>query len=273
MPELLSIIEKIDYSGKYHEPFVGGGALLFEVLNRGQKVGTINDLNRNLIDTYHSINNDLENLVVTLKKLEKNHTRFSYYDIRDMDRDGRVNKISTTTKSARFIYLNKMSFNGLYRVNSKDEFNVPIGTLWGKSIFSYDNLRKISDTFSKSKIKIHNESYEYILEQAKSGDLVYFDPPYDSFENENNFVGYQKEGFDRKDQEELRDVCNKLIDMGVNVILSNHNTKFIIDLYKDDKYYIQKIIDARRMLNSDSTKRSKKPIEIIIYGGKDVKKN
>ena len=269
LKDLFSVMEDIDYK-EYHEPFVGGGALFIGLLNKGEKVASINDFNSELVNCYETIRDDVDSLIDELKKFENNHTRFSYYIARYLDRSKDFKKLSKVKRAARFIYLNKTSFNGVYRVNSKGHHNVPIGSLWGTKIFDEANIRNLSEKFKE--VQIHNSDYQYVYEIAKPGDLVYFDPPYDKFEDKENFVGYQKEGFDRGNQNQLKELCDRLIDKGVNVIVSNHNTKFIQELYGDDKYYKKLPVKASRVLNSKASQRKKEDIEVIIYGGWDVKK-
>ena len=270
LPDIEKIMLKMGQINKYHEPFVGGGALLFEKLKDvNTKVGSINDMNSDLINCYKVIKEKPHELMKTMKQLEKSHSRMLFYFIRFMDRIDELEKKSDVFKAARFIYLNKTGFNGLYRVNGNNQFNVPIGALGKVKIYSEENILNISKAQRDQDIEIYNGDYSYILQVAEKGDIVYFDPPYDAFEDKNNFVQYQKDGFNRENQKELKQTCDELISKGIKVIVSNHNTNFIRELYKDKKYYVHVPVMANRMLNSNAKKRGKENIEIIIYGGYD----
>lgn len=266
LKELENIFLKFETYNKYHEPFVGGGAVFVNQLLNGKDIGSINDLNVELMNAYRVIKNEPHRLMKQLDELENLHSRLLFYHIRSLDKTDSLKNESAVFKAARFIYLNKTSFNGIYRVNSKNHFNVPIGSLGSVNIYSKDNISNFSKYLNATNIQILNDDYHYILTTANSGDLVYFDPPYDSFESSSNFVGYQAKGFTRKDQEELKSLCDKLIDKGVNVVVSNHGTEFIKSLYSNKQYYFQEVVSANRNINSNPKKRGKAPIELIIYG-------
>lgn len=233
---------------RYIEPFVGGGAVLFYIIkNFKPKEVFIFDINEELINTYKVIKNDVENLIKELKKLKQLHNKETYYKIRAED----PKLLSPLTRASRFIYLNKTCFNGLYRVNSKGGFNVPIGSYMNPLICPEENLREISK-FLKN-VEIINGDFEECLKYAKKEDFVYFDPPYYPLKK-SSFTTYTKDNFLEKEQGKLKEVFSKLDKKGCKVMLSNSDTKFIKDLYK--KYKIS-FVRASRMINCDGKNRGK----------------
>ncbi len=236
---------KID---KYIEPFVGGGAVLFYILKAYRpKEVIILDINGELINTYMIIKKDVENLIKELTKLRQLHNKEIYYKIRAED----PKLLSPLTRASRFIYLNKTCFNGLYRVNSKDEFNVPIGSYKNPSIFSEEDLREISQLLKEVDIK--KGGFEECVNWAKKGDFIYFDPPYHPLKKE-SFTTYSKDKFLEKEQKALKDVFSQLDKIGCKVMLSNSDTDFIKNLYKG---YNLHIVKASRMINCDGKNRGK----------------
>lgn len=250
---------------RYIEPFVGGGAVLFYVLkNFKPKEVFIFDINEELINTYEVIKKDVENLIKELKKLKKLHNKETYYKVRAED----PKLLSPLTRATRFIYLNKTCFNGLYRVNSKGQFNVPIGSYKNPLICPEEDLREISKLLKN--VKIINASFEECLKYAKKGDFVYFDPPYYPLKK-SSFTTYTKDNFLEKEQEQLKEVFSKLDKKGCKVMLSNSDTKFIKNLYKDYNIYIVK---ATRMINCDGKNRGKiNEIVVTNYKPKEQQLN
>lgn len=231
---------------RYFEPFLGGGALLFKLQPDSF---SINDMNSELINAYKCFTNDAlyKELISLLKTYEKKHSEEFYYQIRDLDKDPLFEALPPYERAARMIYLNKACFNGLYRVNSKGYFNVPSGKKKSVKCFDEANFENLRLLFKKKKYVITNTDFEEATKNAKEGDFVYFDPPYDSFENQNNFTSYSKVDFGKEEQARLAKTFKKLSDRGVYVLLSNHNTKYIRELYKD--FHIN-VINAKRMINS-----------------------
>ncbi len=234
----------------YYEPFFGGGANLFALQ---PKKAVINDLNGDLITTYKVIKEEVEKLIEELKVHEKNNTEEYFYKIRDLDRQtSKYEKLTNVEKAARLIYLNKTCYNGLFRVNSLGQFNTPYGKYKNPNIVNEVVLKAVSKYFNENDIKILNEDFEEVVKNAKEGDFVYFDPPYDPISNTASFTGYNEGGFDRNEQERLKKVCDELNKRKVKFLLSNSNTEFIRNLYKD--YGIQTIM-AKRSINSVGSKR------------------
>lgn len=172
LPTLLTVLP--ENFGKYYEPFVGGGALFFE-LEPSEAV--INDSNNELILTYEVIKKDVESLIKELKKHAENNGKEYYLELRAVDRDSRIRQMTDVERAARILYMLRVDFNGLYRVNSKNQFNVPYGKYKNPRILDVENLKNISTYLNNENIEILNGDFEVAVENAKEGDLVYFDPP------------------------------------------------------------------------------------------------
>jgi DNA adenine methylase len=237
---------------RYIEPFVGGGALLFEVL---PYKAIINDINTELINAYTVIKDDIDALIEDLKK-HKNEEEY-YYKIRSLDPE----KLSAVERASRFIYLNKTCFNGLYRENSKGKFNVPFGKYKNPKILDEENLRVVSEYLNTAEISILNLDYKEVCKLAKKGDFVYLDPPYYPISKSSSFTKYHKLDFTERDQMELTEVFRELDRKGCYVMLSNSNTKFIRELYKE--YEIWEV-SANRFINCKGDKREKVNVEVLI---------
>lgn len=247
-----------DEFNTYYEPFIGGGALLFEL---SPKKAVINDSNKELMNVYEVLCDEqkFKKLCGILNNYEIKHSEEFYYEIRNKDRNKNAyNRLSDYTRAARTIYLNKACFNGLYRVNSKNEFNVPYGKKTKVNTYEGGNLITVSNYLTMNNIKILSTDFEEVVKEAKKGDFVYFDPPYDS--DTNTFNSYTEEGFGKDSQRRLAKVFRELDEKGVYVMLSNHNTTLINELYKD---YNIHVIEAKRNINSNGSKRGKVE-EVII---------
>ena len=190
---------------------------------------------------------------------ETMHSEEYYYEIRNLDRDkSKFNRIADYKRAARTIYLNKACFNGLYRVNSKNEFNVPFGKKNKVNTYEGQNLGIICGYLNYNDIELLSTDFEESVKKAKKGDFVYFDPPYDS--DTTTFNSYTEDGFGKKEQERLAKVFKELDKKGCYVMLSNHNTKLVNELYKD---YNIHVIEAKRNINANGKKRGKVE-EVII---------
>jgi len=233
---------------KYFDIFVGGGAVAFYVIQKYHpKEVFISDSNKELIDTYEVIRDNPNELIEILKEHKKKHNKEYYYKIRELIPEN----LFKIERAGRFIYLNKSCFNGLYRVNSKGQFNVPIGSSKNPAILMGEDLRLISRLLQKVTIK--NISFEHILNYAKKGDFIYLDPPYFPLKKE-SFTTYTAGKFLQKEQEQLADIFREVDKRGCKIMLSNSDTEFIKTLYKGYKIHIVK---ATRMINCDATKRGK----------------
>ena len=241
----------------YYEPFIGGGALLFEL---SPKKAVINDSNKELMNVYQVLcdENKFKKMCNILNHYETEHNEEFYYEIRNKDRNkNSFSRLSDYKKAARTIYLNKACFNGLYRVNSKNEFNVPFGKKEKVNTYDGGNLITVSNYLTMNDIKIMNVDFEAAVKDAKKGDFVYFDPPYDS--DTHTFNSYTEEGFNKEQQRRLAKVFKELDQKGVYVMLSNHNTILVNELYKDYHFHT---IEAKRNINANGKKRGK--IEELI---------
>lgn len=241
----------------YFEPFVGGGAVFFDLLPRN---AVLSDMNKELVITYNAIKHDVEALIAVLKKHTYDKTHF--LNVRAQD----IGKLSHIEIAARFIYLNRSCFNGLYRVNAKGQFNVPFGRYTNPRICDADNLRKVAAVFKH--VTILHEDYSHVLARAKKGDFIYFDPPYHPLSVTASFTSYTANGFTAEDQIKLRDTFVTLHKRGCYVMLSNSSAPFIKKIYgeiKDKKIRITEI-QAGRNINSQGNGRGKiKEVLVINY--------
>lgn len=243
----------------YFEPFVGGGALFMHLRN---ELTIINDFSEDLINVYMQIKNSYKDLLKKLDILEKEHVRNPkehYYKIREMDRKEDWEDVDDLIKASRFIYLNKTCFNGLYRVNKKGYFNVPFNGKEKVNTYDKDNIINLNKFLNKPNVKILNGDFEDAVKDAKKGDFIFFDPPYDMLK-EDTFESYTKEGFGVEGQKRLAKLFKKLDKKGCYVMVTNHNTPLINELYKD---YNIDLIDVKRMINADA--KNRKGQETIIY--------
>lgn len=231
--------------GRYLEPFLGGGALFFSLQ---PKLGMLSDCNQELINCYQVVQGDVDALVEELKGYR--YDKDMYYAVRELDRKADFGKLSRVKRAARLIYLNKTCFNGLYRVNSKGQFNVPFGAYTDPTILDAENLRACSRALRGTIIQ--SGDFEQALEIAEKGDFVYFDPPYAPSSETADFTAYSKEGFDDAAQEMLLLVCLQLNQRGVKWMVSNSNTPLIQELYRGFKI---EPVGASRAINSKATKR------------------
>ncbi|MCK4441650.1 MAG: Dam family site-specific DNA-(adenine-N6)-methyltransferase, partial [Sulfurovaceae bacterium] len=238
-----------------YEPFVGGGAVFFELFSRGllqNKKVILSDINIELVNTYNIIKNNPFELISKLEEYKEQHSKDFYYKIRELDRDKDYEKLDDITKATRFIYLNKTCFNGLYRVNKKGYFNTPMGSYKNPNVADKDTILRASEALQNVKIVRH--SFKEVLKKVKQDDLIYFDPPYYPLNDTSNFTSYDSNCFLEDEQFELFDIFDKLSDIGTKVIQSNSDTKFIKGLYKN---YDIKIVNANRFINSKSNGRGK----------------
>jgi DNA adenine methylase len=243
-----------EHFGRYHEPFVGGGALFFHLASRRnpgpETWATLSDANRRLVRTYRAVRDEPERLVARLADFENEHSKEHFYAIRALDPDSFVDDVEV---AAWFIYLNKTAFNGLYRVNSKGKFNVPIGRYDRPNICDTDAIRTASVALQGA--EIHHEGFESVLERAEPGDVVYFDPPYVPASKTANFRNYTRDGFTLEDQTRLRDVAAELKLRGLRVILSNSDTPVVRDLYRSG--FDLHTVKCGRSINSKASARGR----------------
>ena len=243
---------------KYYEPFVGGGAVIFELL---PKDAVINDINRALINTYRVIKDMLAEFLAWLNKLDREmweDGKKYYYMLREHYNDKLMQDEFDVELAALFVFLNKHCFNGLYRVNGKGLFNVPYNDSKRKS-YDEENIRAISQYLKG--VTILEGDFETACENAKERDFIFFDSPYAPL-NPTSFESYTKEGFDIESHKRLSRLFDNLTKRGCYCMLTNHNTKLIKELYSNKGYSLD-IVSVKRMINSDASNRVGE--EVIIY--------
>ena len=244
----------------YHEPFLGGGAVMFNLLTKKSQLScNVSDFNSDLILAYVTIRDKLEKLIESLENHSKNYHKNSteyYYEIRKQEPKQQIEKVS------RLLFLNKTCFNGLYRVNKKGQFNVPLGRYTNPNIVNKENLTAVSKILQSKKIKISCRDFEAVLGDAKKGDLVYFDPPYQPVSSTANFTSYTHRDFTEDDLERLAKLADQLHSKGCYVLLSNSNSKTVKDFFSKKHWKISSI-NVNRAINSNAQKRTGHK-EIII---------
>lgn len=256
--QLLSELEqrvpdKIDV---YFEPFLGGGALFFHLANRISQAH-LSDNNEELITAYQAIRSN-PNLLIRELSTHKN-TEEHFQQIRDADRDVDYKwNWSPIQKAARFIYLNKTCFNGLYRVNSKGEFNVPYGKYPNPKIVDSENIYACHEILTRPGVFLQTKSYESVYSEIQTivnlgrSVFVYLDPPYIPLSITSSFTQYSKDGFTMKDQKELKSFCDALTNMGVKWMQSNSSAPIVFDMYKD---YTVEVVSANRSVSANPSSR------------------
>lgn len=239
----------------YHEPFIGGGAVFFMLAEQKRfEHASLADINDELINAYACVARDPSKVIGLLK--QHVYEEQYYYGIRAQT----PQRMGVNERAARFIYLNRTCFNGLYRVNKKGQFNVPFGKYTNPTICDEENLRAVGKVIRATTLA--TAKFERVLSEAEPGDAAYFDPPYLPVSDTSNFTAYSKGGFTADDHVRLRDVARTLVDRGVHVLLSNSDTPFTRELYKGFKV---EEVQAPRRVNSKGGKRGKVG-ELLISG-------
>lgn len=239
------IKKKLKKNGTYFEPFLGGGAVLFSLK---PKKAVVNDFNKELYNLYTVIKNSPKELIMSLRKHENNEDYF--YNIRNIDRLANYTNLSSIEKASRTIYLNKTCFNGLYRVNSKGEFNVPFANNKNPKIVDEKNIIGISRYFRNNDVTLLNRDFEDAIQFAKKGDFIYFDPPYVPTSKTASFTAYTKESFDMEDQIRLRDLAIKLDEKDIDFLISNSIADEILELYGNKDIFQIREVSVKRNINS-----------------------
>ena len=244
----------------YYEPFLGGGAVFFYLAQQHHSLqAVLTDINPELINAYCCVRDRVEELIELLEEHSSEHSKDHqdyYYPVRSRSYN------TDTEKAARLIYLNKTCYNGLYRENSKGQFNVPMGRYKNPNICQVDLLRSVSSLLAPAQIEVRK--FDEILNFATSSeDFVYFDPPYYPISATSNFTAYSRDNFKESEQIKLRDIFVELAQRGVKVMLSNSNCDFIKEIYSDSQAFkripLPQLIEisASRGINSKSSKRGK----------------
>ena len=259
---------------KYAEPMVGGGALFFNILSKYDfEELYISDINAELINAYRAVKDDVDNLIAKLNEMQmtflpmaENGRKYFYYNVREKFNSTVLSEETSTEKAAQFIFLNKTCFNGLYRVNRKGQFNVPMGAYKNPSICDDENLRNIHEALQN--VTIVCGDYSLSKSFIDKDTFVYLDPPYRPISETSAFTSYNSESFDDNEQIRLARFIDEINKSGAKIVLSNSDPKnvneddnFFDDLYKN--YKINRV-KATRMINSKADKRGKIN-ELLIY--------
>lgn len=256
LSEIMPLINK--NCSTYVEPFVGGGAVFFELQ---PKKAIINDFNSELINVYQVVRDNVEELISALEKHNELNSEEYFYEVRGIDRTEQFQEMTDIEKAARIIYLNKTCYNGLYRVNAAGHFNSPYGKYKNPNIVNATTLRAMSKYLNKGNIVIRQGDYKEALKGLRKGAFVYLDPPYMPISTSSSFTGYTENGFSYDHQVELKKECDKLRKKGIAFLQSNSDCPEIRDLYKD---YEIITVQARRNINSNAKKRGEIN-EVLIY--------
>ena len=235
---------------RYFEPFFGGGAVLFSV---APAHAVINDLNGELMNLY-SVVRDSPTQLIELLKTYPNEEQF-YYLMRDIDLDKtRFSALSPIEKAARTVYLNRTCYNGVFRVNRAGHFNVPYAGLKTPNIVREEEILLMHDYFASNDVVMRCGDFEKAVQDARPGDFVYFDPPYDPLPGQSSFVGYTEEHFPDSSLRRLVSLCDELTMRGVQVMISNSATQKVRDLFSSERYNIA-VVKAKRSVNSKADQR------------------
>jgi DNA adenine methylase len=240
----------------YHEPFLGGGALFFELARIGALPPrvTLSDANPLLVELYVTVRDQPDQLIEHLREHQARHGEAHYYAVRQQ-----VPGVAVA-RAARVVYLNKTCFNGLYRVNSKGVFNVPMGSYVDPNICDEPNLRAASAALQGAEITLSD--FAAVADRSRPGDFVYFDPPYDPVSPTSRFTSYARAGFGPDEQRRLRDLAWALHCRGVRILLSNSMTPLVRELYAG--FSLDTVL-AARSVNSRPDRRGK--VEEALIAG------
>jgi DNA adenine methylase len=268
----------------YFEPFMGSAAVFFDLYSQGlldARSATLGDCNADLVGCYSQVRDNVDDVIGELERLERGHRRHGathYYDVRDerfnparlsaLAAGKGLSAVYTPQLAAMLVYLNRTGFNGLFRLNSKHAFNVPVGRYVNPLICDADNLRAVSIALRRLDVRVVDGAFADNVAGAQRGDLVYFDPPYAPLSQTADFTSYTSAGFDSDDQRALQELVLELSHRGVFVVLSNSTAPEIADLYRDNiaahraglKAYT---VPARRAINSKPSARGQ-VLEFVI---------
>lgn len=240
---------------RYHEPFLGSGALFFDLYRQdalGCKTSFLSDCNERLIEAYIGLRDDVDGVIARLREHAARHSHDYYYEVRAAEPE------DITGRAARIIYLNRTCFNGLYRENSRGEFNVPIGDYKDPTICDEPNLRAVAHALKHARMEARH--FQDVLKCARPGDFVYFDPPYHPLSRTASFTAYAKDDFGETEQRELARVFTELTTRGVKALLSNSMTDLVQNLYQG---FTIEAVYATRAINSNTGRRGKIPEALV----------
>ena len=254
--------------GRYHEPFLGGGAFFFSLWSGARLAGgaLLSDYNPELIDAYTAVRDHVDDLIEALEQHKlRLGDRAYFYEVRAWDRQPGFDERSLVERAARTIFLNRTCYNGLYRLNNKGKFNAPFGNYKNPLIVDHENMREASRALQQA--ELHQGDFSAVLERASPGDFIYFDPPYVPISATASFTSYTQRGFGEAEQHQLAAVFGQLLERGCYVMISNSSTEFTRELYvqangaKIDVGTVQ----ASRKINCDGKKRGVVE-ELIVCG-------
>lgn len=241
----------------YYEPFLGGGAVYFYLFNKSylQSKAYLSDVNKELVNAYTEIKQNPDALVWELKGLKDKNSPELFKELRNEYNALKKETLEKheTRKAALLIYLNKTCFNGLYRVNSKGEFNVPFGAYENPRILDEPNIRAVSAALKGASIS--NKDFAYCAKVAKEGDFVYFDPPYVPVSQTSSFTSYSEGNFSLEEQKKLAEVFAKLTDKGVQVLYSNSHSDTVRDIFDGIDEAVFHTVSASRYINCNGNGR------------------
>lgn len=256
---LADIMPLIDRNcSTYVEPFIGGGAVFFELQ---PKKAIINDYNSELINVYTTVRDFPGQLIKKLEEHKNKNSEEYFYELRALDRKSEYTSMSRVEKAARIVYLNKTCYNGLYRVNAAGQFNSPYGKYKNPNIVNATTIKAMSKYLQNPQITIKEGDYRDALKGLRKGAFVYLDPPYMPISSSSSFTGYTENGFSYEQQVELKKECDKLREKGIAFLQSNSDCQEIRELYKE---YDIKTVQAKRTINSNANKRGEIS-EVLIY--------
>lgn len=259
LSEIARHAPKLSRIATYHEPFLGGGAVFFHLVAEGvvePRRAVLTDSNERLIRTYRGIQRNVEKVIERLHRYKQKHGKSFYLKLRAEP----IDQAEDFEVAAWFIYLNRTGYNGLYRVNSKNGFNVPFGDYKNPNICDEDNLRACALALRGATLEV--TGFDSVVERARRGDFVYFDPPYIPLTATSKFTDYTSEGFADADQVRLRDIALGLKRRGVKVLLSNSSAQRVYDLYQES--FRCEEVDARRSVNCKPNGRGRIPELLIV---------
>lgn len=243
--------------GTYFEPFLGGGAVFFRLVSIGLVCrAVLNDSNPSLAVAYRMVRDNPESLIESLKSLKQAHCKDHFYSARERFNHA---ELSDLERAALLIYLNKTCYNGLYRVNRSGQFNVPFGTYKNPRIVKPEQILACSAALRG--VDIRQGDFADVTADARRGDFVYLDPPYVPLTKTANFTSYGRESFLFDDQRRLAETFRALDARGAKVLLSNHATPELLDLYQG---FNVTVVPARRVLNTNASRRANKVDEVLV---------
>lgn len=242
--------------GCFYEPFVGGGAVLFDL---APEHAVINDYNEELMNCYQQIKEHPQQVISLLTQHQEKNCKEYYLYLRSADRDGRLQKMGDVERAARILYMLRVNFNGLYRVNTNNQFNVPYGKYKNPKIVDAHLIHTVSHYLNTSNVTLLQGDFEDAIATVQPEDFIYFDPPYIPLTATSSFTSYTEGGFTFDDQIRLRDTFKRLSDKGAWVMLSNSSSPLALDLYRD--FYIYEVNVVR---TNGASKQSRGKISEII---------